>query len=43
MCVACASDRSPPAMTGGAVDRRLSPILTQVWVLYWVLKVNLSE
>ena len=25
------------------MDQRLTPILTQVWVLHWVLEAHLSE
>ena len=31
------------ANEGGEVDRRLTPILTQVWVLHWVIQEKMAK
>ena len=43
MCAVLHQYRPVAANEGGAVDRRLTPILTQVWVLNWVLPDNPPE
>ena len=43
MCAILHQYRPVATNEGGAVERRLTPILTQAWVLYWVLQANLSE
>ena len=43
MCAESHQYRPVAANEGGVVDRRLTPILTQVWVLHWVLPDNPPE
>jgi hypothetical protein len=43
MCAVLHQYRPVAANEGGVVDRRLTPILTQVWVLHWVLKEKMAE
>jgi hypothetical protein len=43
MCADLHQYRPVATNEGGAVERRLTPTLTQAWVLYWVLRDNPSE
>ena len=43
MCAVLHKHRPVATNEGGAVERRLTPILTQVWVLYWVLQEKMAE
>ena len=43
MCADLHQYRPVAANKGGAVERRLTPLLTQVWVLHWVLQEKMAE